>query len=324
MLRYVWKEGFDDRTFWAGLLSLVSKGFATIEDRAGVAVLHPTKAATSPPRLPREERALLTGLLLRHGKKGIHLTMLDAETTITVTEMAGALRQAAIGRWFEENRNYVVAGALFSIVPVCLAASPQSLDDWIALALEFAVMAPGAFYLILLLSRFRDLYRAARYNFRWAMTKRAALLSGFLLPCVTAVLFGSGMIAFSFGWFTLAIAAAMTAVNLTYVHLMKAPTLEGTRLLAEIDGFRDFLQRVEQLPMDLPEAPKQQPDVYEKFLPYAVALEVEQAWSDKFVAMASTYHHEIPGLHAHSYYLGMWNGKPVEVVVGPDPSRRRG
>jgi len=26
MLRYIWKERFDDRTFWAGILSLVAKG----------------------------------------------------------------------------------------------------------------------------------------------------------------------------------------------------------------------------------------------------------------------------------------------------------
>ncbi len=32
MLRFIWKERFDDRTFWAAILSLVSKGVATLEE----------------------------------------------------------------------------------------------------------------------------------------------------------------------------------------------------------------------------------------------------------------------------------------------------
>lgn len=262
----------------------------------------------------------MNGLLLRHGRKGLQLSMLDPEATITVSDMAGALRRAAIGRWFEENRSYVLTGSLFSIIPVCLAANPKSIDDWMALILDFAVMAPASFYLLVLLSRIRDLYRAGHERFQWVFVRRAAVVLAFLVPCVIAVIFGSGLLFFSFGWIVLGIAAGLLTLNLTFMHLMKAPTSEGARLLAEIEGFRDFLNRVERLPKASGDAPKQKADAYEKFLPYAVALEVEQAWCDKFVALASTYHHEMAAEHAHSYYLGMWDGKPVEVVVGP-PSR---
>ncbi len=320
LLRYVWKETFDDRTFWAGLLSLVSKGLATIDNREGVAVLHPTPAAKHRPALPHEEQVLVKGLLLRHGRKGLHLSMLDSETTIAVSDMATALRNAAIGRWFNENRSYVLTGSLFSIIPVCLAANPKSLDDWMALLLEFGVMAPAAFYLLLLLSRVRDLYRAGHEQFQWAIAKRTAVVLAFLIPCVIAVIFGSGLLVYSFGWMVLGIAAGMVILNLIFMHLMKAPTAEGARLLAEIEGFRDFLNRVERFPMDSGESPKGNADAYERFLPYAVALEVEQTWCDKFVALTSTYHQQMAAEHAHSYYLGMWNGKPVEVVVGP-PTR---
>ena len=93
----------------------------------------------------------------------------------------------------------------------------------------------------------------------------------------------------------------------------------------EIEGFRLFLASVEQPTMNRPDSPKEQPGVYERYLPYAVALEVEQAWSDRLVALVSSCHQpdsEIRG--AQSLYLGMWDGKPVEVLYQPRAPRGGG
>jgi hypothetical protein len=66
------------------------------------------------------------------------------------------------------------------------------------------------------------------------------------------------------------------------------------------------------------DAPSDKAGLYERYLPYAVALEVEQAWGDQFLALASTFHENagLPG--AESFYLGMWDGKPVEIVYRPE------
>jgi hypothetical protein len=78
---------------------------------------------------------------------------------------------------------------------------------------------------------------------------------------------------------------------------------------------------VERLPLDRPDAPTVHAGLYEKYLPYAVALEVEQSWSDKFVAANSSYHeHEFEGMRP--FYLGMWDGKPVEVAFRANPTGR--
>jgi hypothetical protein len=76
--------------------------------------------------------------------------------------------------------------------------------------------------------------------------------------------------------------------------------------------------------MDREDAPSDHAGVYEKYLPYAVALEVDQRWSDKLVALASTLHKNEELVQAHSFYLGMWNGKPVEMVFTPKPPGGRG
>ena len=96
-----------------------------------------------------------------------------------------------------------------------------------------------------------------------------------------------------FGWHFLVIALILTVLNVLELQWMKAPTTEGRQLLAEIEGFRHFLTSVERFPMQRSEAPSDGVGLYEKYLPYAVALEVEQAWCDRFVALASTFHHHV-------------------------------
>jgi Predicted membrane protein (DUF2207) len=112
-------------------------------------------------------------------------------------------------------------------------------------------------------------------------------------------------------------------LNVLQLQWMKAPTQDGEKLLTEIEGFRLFLESVERLPMQRSDAPSDKAGLYEKYLPYAVALEVEQAWGDQFLALASTFHQNagIPG--AESFYLGMWDGKPVEIVYSPERPKGR-
>src|SRR3546814_19831325 len=68
--------------------------------------------------------------------------------------------------------------------------------------------------------------------------------------------------------------------------LVKAPTAEGRKLLDQIEGFRRYLgvaERDELAGMEGPDAPPALDATrYERLLPYAVALEVEDAWPTKF------------------------------------------
>ena len=58
LMRYVWKEEFDDRTFWASALSIVAKGMATMEVTDGQAVLRP-RADAQHVELPSRRKDLV-------------------------------------------------------------------------------------------------------------------------------------------------------------------------------------------------------------------------------------------------------------------------
>ena len=70
-------------------------------------------------------------------------------------------------------------------------------------------------------------------------------------------------------------------VVIVFSMFFSARTLEGARTAIEIEGFKEFMNRVDadrlkRLPMD----------TFEKFLPYAMALGVEHRWAKAFEGIA--------------------------------------
>jgi hypothetical protein len=323
MIRYVWKERFDDRTFWAGVLSLVAKGLATMHAENGATQLRPTEAANRKQSLPQEEQILLNRLLRGRPKKGIVITMLDARTALAASDMAASLHQSAVGRWFQENRIYVTVGTCLSVAALFAVAQPRRMEQWGVVVLAIAMMAPAAFYLFFLAMRARDVYRSLCEKFDATLLWRGAGIVAFIVSCTAGIVLGGVVLGGNFGWPLIVVAVFLTILNVLQLQWMKAPTQDGGRLMTEIEGFRLFLKSVERLPMQRSEAPGNNGGLYEKYLPYAVALEVEQAWGDQFLALASTFHQNagLPG--AESFYLGMWDGKPVEIVYKPEPPKGR-
>lgn len=190
-----------------------------------------------------------------------------------------------------------------------------------ALVLALAFMAPGGYYALFVLLRIADLVRAAREHFERSVFAHIGLLLFLLVSCLASFMIGSVVIGVNLGSTVVVVTGLLVAVNVFCLLWLRMPTKAGQELLDAIDGFRQFLTSVERLPMDRPDSPSEKSGLYEKYLPYAVALEVEQSWSDRFLAANSTYHEqEFQGLSP--LYLGMWDGKPVEVAFRAEPPRR--
>src|SRR5690606_30674871 len=76
--------------------------------------------------------------------------------------------------------------------------------------------------------------------------------------------------------------------HLAFGWLMKAPTADGRRLLDEIEGLRLYLgvaERDELARLAKPGGaaePSLDPERYQRLLPFALALDVEDAWTQHF------------------------------------------
>jgi len=81
---------------------------------------------------------------------------------------------------------------------------------------------------------------------------------------------------------TAAAGLASAAIIFGFGWVMPARTYRGTRTLEGILGFEEFLSRVEG---DRLQRMVKTPEMFEKFLPYAMALGVEKNWARAFVSI---------------------------------------
>jgi uncharacterized membrane protein YgcG len=74
-------------------------------------------------------------------------------------------------------------------------------------------------------------------------------------------------------------------VHLVFSSIMKAYTPEGRKLTDHILGFRMYLDTAEQKLYQQLTPPEKTLELFEKYLPYAIALDVENNWAEKFSDM---------------------------------------
>ncbi len=79
-------------------------------------------------------------------------------------------------------------------------------------------------------------------------------------------------------WLSLLVAGLFVLFH----YLLKAPTPFGQKILDEIEGFRLYLATAEQNRLDILHPPEKTPALFEKLMPYAIALDVENQWNAQF------------------------------------------
>jgi hypothetical protein len=118
-------------------------------------------------------------------------------------------------------------------------------------------------------------------------------LAGILLSCGSSLRLGglaAAPLAFLAGG--VATAALLCGVGL----VMPARTRAGTRALAAVLGFKAFLCRVER---DRLARMERTPKLFERYLPYAIALGVEHDWAKAFRGISQAPPRWYDGPHAH-------------------------
>lgn len=133
---------------------------------------------------------------------------------------------------------------------------------------------------------------------------------GLNIPAVLIVL-GSTLIAVNIGRgpTTLVIAAIIVSflTMVFFAIIMKRPTLRGRKLLDEMLGFKDFLEVAEKDELNLRNPPEKTPQLFEAMLPFALALGVDQQWSERFASVLAAVRDENGNAYRPSWYNGSWN-----------------
>jgi uncharacterized membrane protein YgcG len=107
--------------------------------------------------------------------------------------------------------------------------------------------------------------------------------------------------------FVVAVIVLMAIVIVVFAILMKRPTGLGRTVLDQAAGFRDYLEIAEKDEMNLRNPPEKTPELFERYLPFALAMGVEQRWAERFAAIFARLQGQAGASYHPAWYHGNWN-----------------
>jgi len=96
-------------------------------------------------------------------------------------------------------------------------------------------------------------------------------------------------------------------INFIFLLLLRAPTIEGRKVMDNIEGFQWFLTATEKDRLNFRNPPERTPELFEQLLPYALALGVEQKWSEQFNDVFARLKKQGTDYHPIWYMGNSWN-----------------
>jgi hypothetical protein len=281
--RYLITTGSDGRTLAAVIAALAARDCLSVEPHDGMYKL--TRLAPDPgeqSKLAPEEASALNYLFEDGPVTEISPSMSQensARNSRYVANIQQDLAQRFGGIYFTRHIGYVTVGVLATfIVAFSLAASAQGRDTggtfFMTTWILFCALILGAIVETGLLPAWKAVLRGTAGSIK--------LLPGTAAAGVFVFFFGFLLVKLSQGVspaFALMV-AALALVNLIWAPFLKRMTKEGRATLDALEGFRQFLVSVEQDRLHRLNASSTEPAAELKYLPYAIALEVREAWGD--------------------------------------------
>lgn len=273
LVHYIWKMGWEKggwTAFTAAIFNLGVKGLVVI-DQVGKELSVKATGEKAPQGRDR----------LGHGEQ-VLFDYITSTGTLTVDKTSGARINTKRGEmlraiesenrevWFRNNTGYTFAGLGLSLVMMFALVLFGVLDVVFLIVAGFlgVVVALGA----------------SAFNRLW----QGGLFTRFFLVVWGAIFFGNifgGVV----NWFDLlsfstpALAAfSIVAANVVFAILLRAPTVQGRKVMDQIEGFRMYLETAEKERLNLVGEPQMTVPRFEAILPYAIALGVEKPWSEHF------------------------------------------
>ncbi len=297
-MRFVQKMGYDKKCFTCAIINLAVKGALDIDDDEGDFKL--TKTGQPNSSLAVGESRVLNGLFSGSGDSISIVQSNHSKLSKAIGRHRKSLKRDYEKKYFNTNSWLLVPGVLVTLILVASAIASLPSEEIIVKTMFSSLFS--LIPLIMISAIWRGLKRRGKRGKIQVATNLIAIL----------ILVGAFLqIGFPFEQFIAAVplplvagVIAMFALHFFFYQWLKAPTLAGRRLLDSIKGFKHYLDIAEEDEIAATTAPKFTIGLYERYLPYAIALELENEWTarlDHAIAaglIESAYSH--PGwYHTH-------------------------
>jgi hypothetical protein len=264
--------------FIAALLSLgVKKSLRIEESEKGEVTFVRGEGANAD--LGPGERELYVGLL--GSRESIALTKANGQRLLsTMNALNSAIRREYGGKYFNNNYGWfgvgVLLAALVAIGSIILQNPP---DEGIISVLPAII---GAVAGSVLMSIGWNLVSSPAISRLQQVLGFILLLFGIVVVAVMAlVVIGSSLLAYRI-WGLALLAGGFGVAAMLF--LLPAPTVLGAKVMSRIEGFKLYLTTAETNRLNLRDAPQMSEELFERYLPYAAGLGVEEPWSKAYSA----------------------------------------
>jgi uncharacterized membrane protein YgcG len=275
-MRYVTKMATDNRAFAAALVDMGVKGrVRLVEEDAGFLFGKKMRLERldSPTPLPEEEQAALAQL----ARKGESLLMVQKNHErfgMAKNSLSEVLKSRYEGKLFKRNYGWAAAGVLFFAAAFWLACAAVVLATDEAAVWQIGVVLGTLLVAAVLWLAFHD-------------SRTGKCLSSLVAAVAVLVAFAIGppivIEALNSGWWPpLVFPLLALPLVISSFWWISAPTKEGRAVLDHIAGFKQYLSITERERLDRMTPPEDTPELFERYLPYAIALGVENRWAERF------------------------------------------
>lgn len=197
--------------------------------------------------------------------------------------------------YFNNNIGYILIGIALSVALLLLLVFTGIMDAIYLLVAFVGGIAIGVFT-SLLGQFFRGNLISKLLVLVWVVIGGGNFL-GIGLSALSEIRLDNGLIA----------AISIVIINVGFGVLMRAPTVQGRKVMDQLDGFKMYLETAEKNRLNFQGAPEMTVSRFESILPYAIALGVEKPWSEHFEGELAR--HAVAGVEGDSYRPGWYHSR---------------
>lgn len=282
-LRYILKMNYDHKVFVSSVINMAVKGYLAISETNRVYKLK--KTGNNQIDLSGEEKEIIR--LLFGGNNTVELKNTNHRPiNLAINSLKHLLQNKYEKTYFFTNIQYFIPGVILSLLVMVISVifGDNNIEK-LPIALFMSVwLTIWSFGVVGLARQVSNLWKRAfadKTN-RVLFSIKAIPLTLFALPFFAGEIIGIGFLIYATSITISLLMLAMVFLNVLFYHLLKAPTLMGRKVMDKIEGFRMYLATAEKDRLKILNPLEKTSELFEKYLPYALALDVEQKWAEQF------------------------------------------
>ena len=265
-IRYIWQNYYSSECFSVAIMSMASKGFLTIEQLSRKKYLISKKTETNTKqKLSFAEKNLLQKLFTLGKKQVVLSSSYNVDIKNAYNDLKSSLKLENQDKYYKNNTRFIIITVAISVLALFFSwahffnFSSYAVNN-LVISIATVVGSVVALHVIKKsILKIVSIGLLLTLLFLFIVTEQNKYYSAYMVIIFSIIL-----------------------INTIFYFLIQAPTILGRKTLDAIAGFKLYLQTAEKNRLELMNPPEITPQLFEKFLPFALALGVENSWSEQF------------------------------------------